>query len=420
MKKNQKSKKIKVILKFFLLLIMLGVSFNLGMYATYQNALVQEVAQKEFSYLGEIINKEKTHNKNDLDFKLYWDVWNAIKTYYVDKEDIKEKELFYGSLRGMASALQDPYTVFMDPKISNDFSEGMSGRFEGIGAEIGIRDDILTVIAPLDDMPAQIAGLHAGDQIHAIDGTSTIGITIDEAVNRIRGPKDTQVTLSIFRKGADEIQDIVITRGVIVVKSLKTEMREDDIFILKISHFNDDTYKLFAQAVTEIRSLNPRGIILDLRNNPGGYLETAIVIASEWIEDGVIVAEQFSDGSKIENMARGKADLANYKTVVLVNQGSASASEIVAGALQDYNKATVIGAKTFGKGSVQTLKNFFDGSALKVTISKWLTPLGKCIKDEGIMPDEEVELDIEEYKNGNDNQLNRAIEILNEQEGAQL
>ena len=301
----------------------------------------------------------------------------------------------------------------MDPKIAKEFSNDLAGTFEGIGAELGKKNDIITIVAPLAGMPAEKAGLQAGDQIYAVDGESTAGLTIDEVVNKIRGPKGTKVTLTIFRKGFEKTEDITIIREMIIVKSVKTKISEDGIFIITITNFNDDTSDLFKQAVAEAVSKNPKGIILDLRNNPGGYLETAIDVASEWIDEGIIVSEQFSQEKKNEYKNRGLARLKNFPTVVLVNQGSASASEIVAGALKDYGKATIVGMKTFGKGSVQTLEDMDDGSSIKITVAKWLTPKGYNINDQGITPDIQIDLTLEDYNADKDPQINKAIEILN-------
>jgi carboxyl-terminal processing protease len=300
----------------------------------------------------------------------------------------------------------------MDPKIADEFEEDLTGTFEGIGAEIGIKNDILTVIAPLDGMPAQKAGLLAGDKIYAIDGEITADLTVDEAVSKIRGPKGTDVVLTISHNGFDMVEDITITRGVIKVSSVQTNRLDNGLFLIKISNFSDDTYSAFNTAVAEILRIDPKGIIIDLRNNPGGYLDTAIELASEWVEEGVIVRERFSEEEVNDYLARGRARLKDYPTTVLVNGGSASASEILAGALRDYGQATIVGEKTFGKGSVQTLEEFADGSSLKITVAEWLTPSGDCINEIGIEPNIEVDLTIEDYNNDRDPQLDKAIEIM--------
>jgi carboxyl-terminal processing protease len=223
--------------------------------------------------------------------------------------------------------------------------------------------------------------------------------------------------LSISRNGLEGLEDITIVRETIIVKSIRTNLEEkDNIFVIEITNFNDDTENLFNTAVKELLETNPKGIILDLRNNPGGYLDTAIEIASEWIESGVIVTEKYSEEKKIEHLARGRARLKYYPTVVLVNQGSASASEIVSGALQDYDKAMVVGKKTFGKGSVQTLTDLKDGSSIKITVAKWLTPSGRSINDEGIEPDIEIDLTPEDYNESKDPQMEEALSILRNKE----
>jgi carboxyl-terminal processing protease len=404
----------------FIILLLVVASFQGGIFFANKNKNWQQVVSEEKFYLGNILGEYSLAPvdkiSQDVDFKLFWQVWDDLKELYVDKEKISDKQLFYGALHGLVSSLGDPYTIFMDPKISQEFTNDLAGTFEGIGAELGIKNDALTIIAPLPDMPAEKAGLKSGDKILAIDGVQTNGMSVDEAVNHIRGPKGTPVKLSIFRDGFKKVEDISITRDVIVVKSVSATLRDDKVMVVKITSFNDDTEKLFKEAVNKIISANPKGIILDMRNNPGGYLETAISVASEWIREGVVVTEKYSEENKsIEHLARGHARLESFPTVVLVNQGSASAAEIVAGALQDYNKATLVGMKTFGKGSVQTLTNLEDGSAVKITVAKWLTPKGRSINDEGIKPDIEIDLTQEEYNANQDPQLDAADDLINGQ-----
>lgn len=404
------------VIKYFLILFLLFLSFSLGAYLNERNKVISGLVDEQSVNIGNVLGKYggiPEGKITDVDFDEFWEVWDTLKEQYVDQEEVTDKKLFYGALRGMVASLGDPYTVFMNPKVAKDFSDDLAGTFEGIGAEIGIKNDILTIIAPLPDTPAEKAGLMSGDQVLKIDGESTMGIYIDDAVRKIRGEKGTDVTLSIARKGLDEAIDIVVTRGAIIVKSVYTHMRDDGIFVIEISNFNDDTEKLFKDAVKEAIENDPKGIILDLRNNPGGYLETAIEVASEWIEDGVVVTEKYTEDKKTEHLARGRARLNGYKTVVLVNQGSASASEIVSGALKDYNVAKIVGKQTFGKGSVQTLSNLSDGSSIKITVAKWLTPSGHCINKEGIDPDIDVDLTLENYNNNEDPQLDKAVDVIN-------
>jgi carboxyl-terminal processing protease len=353
-----------------------------------------------------------TSTSDTFDFNVYSEVWNSLKTNFVDKNKLTNKQMFYGSLRGLAASTGDPYTVFMDPTESQQFAEEMAGTFEGIGAELGMKNDTLTVIAPLADMPAAKAGLQAGDKIYAIDGKSALGLSVDEAVKAIRGPKGTTVTLTIIRGGENKPRDIKITRDVIITHSVKTTMRPDGVYILTVTNFNDDTAGLFAQAVKDIVAKKPKGIVLDLRNNPGGYLDTAVSMVSAWVPAGPVVVEQYADGRQVEYPANGQDALVGYKTVVLINGGSASASEITAGALRDYKKATIMGEQSFGKGSVQTLQTLSDGSTLKVTIAKWLTPAGDFINEKGITPQIKVALTQADFDAGRDPQLQQAINFI--------
>jgi len=414
--KTSKHPIIKKILLVFLVIVLMWLSFGTGIYLAGQSDTIQKLAIEEHVYLGKLLGKYNENDSGllsqDVDFNLFWDVWQALEELYVDQEEINEKKLFYGALRGMVNSVGDPYTVFMDPKISKSFKDDLAGTFEGIGAEIGIKKDVLTIIAPLPDMPAEKAGLKAGDKVYAINSESTAGISIDEAVNRIRGKRGTEVVLSIARDGEDGLKDIAIVRDKIIVKSIRTELTEDEILVVKITNFNDDTEKLFNEAVREAIENNPRGIILDLRNNPGGYLDTAIEVASEWVEDEIIVTEKYNEDRKIEHLARGRARLKDFSTIVLVNEGSASASEIVSGALQDYGLGLIVGAMTFGKGSVQTLNKFPDGSSVKITVAKWLTPSGRSISDEGIEPNIKIDYTIENYNSNEDPQLDKAIDLL--------
>ncbi len=418
MKKNNKlSLLAKNLFFLFVLLALVGGSFLYGVYfAKYSNSSLKNYIDEDALYLGDVIGKYQ-HFKDkkiskDVNFDIFWETWDELKKYYVDKDKITDKKLFYGALHGMVEAVGDPYTVFMDPKVSKEFADDMAGTFEGIGAEIGIKNDVLTIVAPLPDMPAEKAGLKAGDKVLAINGTSTMGISIDEAVNKIRGPKGTDVVLTIMRKDFEKPKDIKITRGSIVVKSVRTDLKDNGIFVITITNFNNDTSDLFKKAVDEAVEKKVKGIILDLRNNPGGYLETAIDVASAWVESGPIVSEKYSNDKIIEHLARGRAKLKNIPTVVLVNQGSASASEIVSGALQDYHLATIVGKKTFGKGSVQTLNDLEDGSSLKITVAKWLTPQMRSINEEGIEPDIEVDYTRENYEKDEDPQMDVAMDIL--------
>lgn len=349
----------------------------------------------------------------DVDFKQFWDVWSKLKEkYYLN--DVSDKQMFYGALQGLASSMGDPYTMYFDPKDATDFQNALSGTFSGIGAEIGLRDERITIIAPLPETPAERAGLKAGDIVLEINGTSTVGIGVEQAVSQIRGEKGTKVTLKIYRSSAKKDPfDVELTRETIQVKSVRVKWQEGNIALVEVTNFNTDTKEGFDKAVSEVLKKDPKGIILDLRNNPGGFLDTAVSMAGEWLGDSIIVKER-RQGQIIEQLrSSGKARLRGIPTIVLVNQGSASASEIVSGALQDAKAATVVGMKTFGKGSVQDYLNLPDGSALKVTIAEWLTPSGRTINKTGLEPDVLVDRTEQDYEQQRDPQLDRALGILN-------
>lgn len=350
-------------------------------------------------------------DRNSVDFGLFWDVWESLENRFY-KQPISDEALFYGAIKGMAAAVGDPYTVFFNPTEAAEFNRELEGKFEGIGAELAIKRDRLTIVSPLADSPAERAGLVPGDVILAIDDVDAATFSLEGAVSRIRGLKGTVVHLTIFTEGVSETKEVQVKREEIIVKTVQLEFVSETIAHIRIFSFNEDTIDDFKTAVSAIRRQNPSGIILDLRSNPGGYLDAAVEMASYWIEDGVIVEERFSLGAKDTYRAVGQARLADERTVVLVNEGSASASEIVAGALQDYGEATVVGEETFGKGSVQDYSPLEDGSALKLTIAEWLTPKGRSINETGIAPDVFVPMSAEDVNNDTDPQLQRAIQLL--------
>lgn len=350
----------------------------------------------------------------DIDFKQFWDVWSKLKEKYY-KNDVSDKQMFYGAMQGLAASMGDPYTMYFDPKEANDFQNALSGTFSGIGAEIGLRDDHITIIAPLPETPAERAGLKAGDIIVDINGTSTVGMGVEQAVSQIRGEKGTKVKLKIYRQSSKKDPfDVELTRETIQVKSVRVKWQDKNVAVIEVTNFNTDTKDGFDKAVTEVLKKDPKGIILDLRNNPGGFLDTAVAMAGEWLSTDSVVVKERRQGQIIEQLrSTGKARLRGIPTVVLVNQGSASASEIVSGALQDTKSATVVGMKTFGKGSVQDYLNLSDGSALKVTIAEWLTPSGRTINKTGLEPDVLVDRTEKDYEQQRDPQLDRALGILN-------
>ena len=404
----------KVNLKFvvFLSILLIAASLALGVFLG-RNFWTKE-GQINGQKSGKLINKDAEipeYLSKDVDFNLFWETWKLVKDKAYNK-DITDTQLFYGALQGLVGSLNDPYSVFMTPQGSDDFEQELRGNFEGIGAEIGIRNGVLTILSPLPDSPALKAGLREKDAVLKIDGQETVNLALDKAVSQIRGDKGTTVVLTVFREGFSEPKDISIIRDKITVKSVTWEFN-DSVAVVKVRQFNDDTMPLFNDAIVDVLNHGEtKGIILDLRYNPGGYLDSAVDMSAEWVDGELAVFEKLRDGEKVEHRGSKKARLADYKTVVLVNGGSASGSEIVAGALKDWKKAQIVGEKTFGKGSVQDMVSLEDGSSVKLTVAKWFTPLGTSIQDEGIAPDIEVKMTDEDNNKFLDPQMDKAMEII--------
>jgi carboxyl-terminal processing protease len=360
------------------------------------------------------INPEYIHQTELPDLfesDLIQQVWTIIQNDYVDSENIDQDDLYYSALRGFVNGVGDPYTVFLDPPTTEEFEIQINGEFEGIGAEIAIRDGFTTIVSPIDSSPAERAGLQAGDKIISVDGVEVIGESIDEVARKIRGPRGTEVTLLVVRAEEDPF-DVVIIRDVIELKSVRWDLRDDQILYVELNTFGSDTMTLVKKMINEVKNKQIKGVVLDMRNNPGGLLNVAIDVSSLWLDGSVVVKEKFGDGSEEIHESSNGTVFADIPTMILINQGSASGSEIVAGALQDHEVAKLIGKKTFGKGSVQVLKTLPDGSAVKVTVAKWLTPKDRVIDGEGIEPDYEVEYTKEDVDNEVDPQLQKALDLL--------
>ncbi|MEK7634365.1 MAG: S41 family peptidase [Patescibacteria group bacterium] len=363
-----------------------------------------------------VSNIENGQIIKDVDFSLFWESWKILKDKFVDAEKVNNQTLVYGAISGLLNSLKDPHTIFMPPTDTKKFNEDISGEFSGIGAEIGIRNDQLVVISPLKDTPAERAGLKAGDKIFKIDDKDAINLNVDEAVKLIRGPKQTKVILTILRNGWEKAQEISIIRDVIQIPTLDLEMKDSDIAYLRLYNFYENAPFLFYQAAVKTALKNPKGMILDLRNNPGGYLEVAVNLAGWFLNSGdIVVAEEFRSGKKDEFKANGNGFFKDIPMVALINEGSASASEILAGALRDNRNIKLIGKKSFGKGTVQELQQLKDGSSIKITIAHWLMPNGGLIDKNGIIPDYDINITEEDAKNGKDPQLEKAMEILKSQ-----
>ncbi|GMQ95217.1 MAG: S41 family peptidase [Patescibacteria group bacterium] len=351
----------------------------------------------------------------EIDFSAFWEVWDLVNEKHVSSNGPTDQEKVWGAVSGLVGSLDDPYTVFFPPREAEYFESEVRGNFEGVGMEIGIRDKVLTVVAPLKGTPAERAGVRAGDKVIKIDDTSTFSLTIDESVDLIRGERGTPVVLTIVREGEDEPFEVEIIRDVINIPTISTEKRDDGVFVIQLYNFSASSPSLFRSALREFVESKYDKLVLDLRNNPGGYLEASIDMASWFLPAGKVVVRETSRGANDEKLYRSKGynifsdDL---KFAILINRGSASASEILAGALSEYGKATLIGEKTFGKGSVQELIPVTEGSSLKITIARWLTPSGISISGNGLTPDIEVEITKEDIEEGKDPQLERAIEVL--------
>jgi carboxyl-terminal processing protease len=348
----------------------------------------------------------------EVNMQLFWDTWNLLNARYVDPHLLDTQEMVYGAIHGMVAAVGDPYTAFMTPKENKEFQDSLAGSLDGIGAELTLKNGVLTVVSPLKGSPAQVAGLRPEDIIYKIDGELASDMNLEQAVLKIRGPKGTQVTLTVLRRGEEEPKDIKITRQTININSVDWKMI-GDYALIELNQFGNSTKDEFNKAINAILNKRPKGIVLDLRYNGGGFLDGAVDILSEFVEKGKAVTIKRRNPEEDETIyVNGKARVANTPLVVLINKGSASASEIVAGAIQDSKRGEIIGEQSFGKGTVQEVQNLIGGSSLRVTIAKWYTPLDRNITENGISPDIEVKRSAEDFESDKDPQLDAAIDWL--------
>lgn len=343
----------------------------------------------------------------ETDLNLLWTVTDLVNEKYIGQTNYQE--MLYGAIRGAVSGLNDPYSVFTSPTENSAFFQTLDGIYEGVGVEINVIEGHLVVVTPVKGSPAERAGLLPKDEILAIDHESVVGMTFGDAINKMKGLAGTTVKLTIGRVGLSEPIDITITREVVKSKSVTVEIDANKIATITISRFASDTEAGFKSAVNNVIATGAVGLILDMRNNPGGFLDVGVKVANEFLTSGIIVEERFKDGKTTPFSADGSGRLTKLPVVVLVNEGSASAAEIVAGALQDNQRAKIVGEQTYGKGSVQEVEAFPDGSALRLTIAKWYTPKGRSISDEGIKPDKVLKWESSVIL---DNQLEGAKEVL--------
>lgn len=411
---------------FLIILISLLVGYYFG---------VNKVTTDWKNYKPEIkiVSKEPPAKLKIIDFSPFWTVLDKVEDNYYDKKAIDPQKFITGAINGMLSTLNDPYTIYLPPVANNEFKQGLAGQFEGIGAQLGVKDEQIIVIAPLDGSPAQKAGIKAGDVIAKVNSESTKGWNISQAVEKIRGPKGTEVVLTVAHKNEPKPVDIKIIRDTIQVKSVEgwikktrdigtietkgfsDKEKEEKVMYIRLSQFGDNTNKEWLSQVNKLALEVPKdssfkGIILDLRNNPGGYLQDATFIASEFIPDGNVVIQEKGNGERINFVVSRKGLFLNEKIVVLINKGSASASEIVAGAVKDHNRAKLVGETSFGKGTIQQAEDLGQGGGIHITVAKWLTPKEIWVNGKGLEPDVKVEPDKNDI--AKDAQLEKAVEEL--------
>jgi len=391
-------------------------SFALGWQATVMGILDSQGVGNAtiYSETGEkIADVESEIKKPNVDMKMFWLVWNEVLKKHIDSDKVSKEDMVYGAIQGMVNALDDPYTVYKTPEETRDFDNDLEGKMEGIGALIDGREGVFKIASTLKDSPAQKAGLMPDDIIFKVDGESVVDLTIFELVGKIRGKKGTPVVLTIIREELSEPMEVKIIRDSIKIDSVSVENLDDGIVYISVNQFNEDTGIKFSQAISDLLLKEPKGIIIDLRSNGGGYLETAIDILSHLLPtDEVAVILKEKEGEDKKELTRNASKVLDIPLVILVNQESASASEIVAGAIKDYKRGVIMGTKTFGKGSVQEIEHFSDKSSLKVTIAKWYTPNDISIDKVGLEPDILVELDKKDFEKDIDTQKEEAIKYL--------
>lgn len=414
-------KSTNILLWISLAIFLFGSGFKIGEYSTRR----ARSTGQSYSILNSGNAQNKANAKN-IDFNLFFDAWDKLEQKYVDKSKLDSQKMFYGAIRGMVAAVDDPYTFFLTPDENKQSKDDLSGKFEGIGAQLGLKDTRVIVIAPLKDSPAAHAGLRAGDIVLKVNGESTKGWTLVQAVGKIRGAKGTKVKLTVIRENKEK--DIEITRDEIKVESVEERIEKSaackssckNVGYIKVNQFGETTNTEWDSSVDKIAGSWSRqeisGLVLDLRDNPGGFLESSVYLASEFVPQGNIIVKQESTVTPSHEYRVERAGkLLNIPIVVLINQGSASASEILSGALRDYGRATLVGEKSFGKGSVQEALDLSGGAGMHVTVAKWILPKGDWINGKGIQPKINIK---NEVPNGNsltreeDAQLEKAIEIL--------
>lgn len=364
------------------------------------------------------LNLRNDKPKSSIDFKLFWQTWNLLSLKYINNKSIDPQKLYYGAIQGMVSAVGDPYTVFLPPEAQKSTKEQLGGAFDGVGIQLGYnKDKRLVVISPLKGTPADKAGVKAGDLIIQINAKDTTNLSLPEAVSLIRGQKGTTVKLALYRENDNKPRDVTLTRDTIVVKtveySYKTTPSGKNIAVIRVSSFGEKTKNEWDLSIKEILAENPQGVIVDVRNNPGGFLDAAVYLASEFLNGGKVVMQEDGQGVKQDLQVSRTGQMLTVPLAVLINKGSASASEILAGAMQDRKRGTLIGDQSFGKGTIQSSEDLPENTGIHITTAKWLTPNGRWIHDLGLTPDIKVEIPADWTPAKPDPQIEKALEVLN-------
>jgi len=375
-----------------------------------------------------ISEKAPTNSKN-IDFSMFWKVWDTVEKKYVDKKKVDSKKMYYGAIKGMVASVEDPYTFFMTPVENKQSKDGLEGKFEGIGAQLGMKENSVVVIAPLKNSPAEKAGILAGDYIIKVNNEVIAKMPLAQVVSKIRGDKGTKVRLTLYREGEGKEIEVEVIRDTIRVESVETKLNEqlstctgscEKVAYLKLNQFGDNTVDEWEQKIAEIKAKwdagEIKGFVLDLRDNPGGYLESSVYLAGEFLAQKKLVVKQESTSYENKDYyVTRKGSLLTIPMTVLINGGSASASEILSGALRDYKRATLVGEKSFGKGSVQEAIDLGEGMGLHITVAKWVLPKGDWINGKGIEPEIIIKNVVPEgdtMSRETDAQLDKAIQIL--------
>ncbi len=403
------NKFIKFQLIFTAILLLIGAFFG----GYYLGVRGYEVEIKKNPPEVKILNKRVA--VDSVDFELFWTVWDRMHTDYLERP-VDSQKMLYGAISGMVKSLGDPYTSFLNPSENKVINNTLEGVYEGIGAELDILDGILIIVSPLDGSPAQAAGLKPQDKILQIDGESAIGLSVTEAVSKIRGEGGTNVKL-LIKSNEEDARDVTITRGKIKIESVTWKDLGDGTAYIRVSRFGGDTPKEWAKVVSEVnvKMSELDALVIDLRSNPGGYMGAAVYIASEFYYNKPVLYQEDAQGNQVPLKTDRKGQFDTIPAVfVMVDGGSASASEILAAALRDTIGAKLVGVKSFGKGTIQDTDNYPDGSGIHITIAKWLTPNKEWVHKKGLEPDVTVELDREKFATGEDTQLERAKELAKE------